>query len=342
MSEQEYPESSLVEHLIELRARLVRAIVGLLAVLLLLLPFSRTIYTWLAEPQLPNGQTMIATNPAGAFFAPLKLTFFVAVFVAVPWLLYQLWAFVAPGLYAREKRLAVPLLASSVLLFYLGCAFAYFLVLPAVFHFLTTFRPEVIAITPDANAYLDFVLAIFFAFGTSFELPVAMVILVLLGWVSPQQFKESRGYAVVGIFIVAAVLTPPDVVSQLLLAIPMCVLYELGIHAAKWLVPSSVVKPAGGLVWARRATVVDRCCSRINGCGSTAADQRSALRTRCLTQRKTPASAGVFRCRDQAANTLLGAGTGGGGVRPRCANICFQAAYTAPTYSGMITVLIDN
>jgi sec-independent protein translocase protein TatC len=248
MSEQEYPESSLVEHLIELRARLVRAIVGLLAVLLLLLPFSRTIYTWLAEPlisQLPNGQTMIATNPAGAFFAPLKLTFFVAVFVAVPWLLYQLWAFVAPGLYAREKRLAVPLLASSVLLFYLGCAFAYFLVLPAVFHFLTTFRPEVIAITPDANAYLDFVLAIFFAFGTSFELPVAMVILVLLGWVSPQQFKESRGYAVVGIFIVAAVLTPPDVVSQLLLAIPMCVLYELGIHAAKWLVPSSVVKPAG-------------------------------------------------------------------------------------------------
>ncbi|WP_312238921.1 twin-arginine translocase subunit TatC [Stenotrophomonas sp.] len=248
MSEHEYPESSLVEHLIELRARLVRAIIGLLAVLLLLLPFSRTIYTWLAEPlisQLPNGQTMIATNPAGAFFAPLKLTFFVAVFVAVPWLLYQLWAFVAPGLYAREKRLAVPLLASSVLLFYLGCAFAYFLVLPAVFHFLTTFRPEVIAITPDANAYLDFVLAIFFAFGSSFELPVAMVILVLLGWVSPQQFKESRGYAVVGIFIVAAVLTPPDVVSQLLLAIPMCVLYELGIHAAKWLVPSSVVKPAG-------------------------------------------------------------------------------------------------
>jgi len=248
MSEHEYPESSLVEHLIELRARLVRAIVGLLAVLLVLLPFSRKIYTWLAEPlisQLPNGQTMIATNPAGAFFAPLKLTFFVALFVAVPWLLYQLWSFVAPGLYAREKRLAVPLLASSVLLFYLGCAFAYFLVLPAVFHFLTTFRPEVIAITPDANAYLDFVLAIFFAFGTSFELPVAMVILTLLGWVTPQQFKEGRGYAVVGIFVLAAVLTPPDVVSQLLLAIPMCVLYELGIHAARWLVPSSVVKPAG-------------------------------------------------------------------------------------------------
>ena len=170
------------------------------------------------------------------------LAFFVALFVAVPWLLYQLWAFVAPGLYAREKRLAMPLLVSSVLLFYTGCAFAYFLVLPAVFHFLTTFSPDVIAITPDANAYLDFVLAIFFAFGGSFELPVAMVILVLLGWITPQQFKEGRGYAIVGIFVLAAILTPPDVVSQLMLAIPMCLLYELGIHAARWLVPSSVVK----------------------------------------------------------------------------------------------------
>jgi sec-independent protein translocase protein TatC len=240
MSDPEVPESGLVEHLIELRARLMRGLIGLGVVLLGLMPFSRQIYTWLAEPlisQLPNGQSMIATNPAGAFFAPLKLTFFVALFIAVPWLLYQLWSFVAPGLYAREKRLAVPLLASSVVLFYTGCAFAYFLVLPAVFHFLTTFRPEVIAITPDANAYLDFVLAIFFAFGSSFELPVAMVILTLLGWITPQQFKEGRGYAIVGIFVLAAVLTPPDVVSQLMLAIPMCLLYEIGIHAARWLVP---------------------------------------------------------------------------------------------------------
>ncbi|WP_210131392.1 twin-arginine translocase subunit TatC [Stenotrophomonas rhizophila] len=241
MSGNESPESGLIEHLIELRARLMRALIGLGVVLLGLMPFSRQIYTWLAQPlisQLPNGQSMIATNPAGAFFAPLKLTFFVAVFIAVPWLLYQLWAFVAPGLYAREKRLAVPLLATSVLLFYIGCAFAYFLVLPAVFHFLTTFRPEVIAITPDANAYLDFVLAIFFAFGSSFELPVAMVILTLLGWITPQQFKDGRGYAIVGIFVLAAVLTPPDVVSQLMLAIPMCLLYELGIHASRWLVPA--------------------------------------------------------------------------------------------------------
>lgn len=229
-------ESSLIEHLVELRARLVRALLGLGVVLLALLPFSRPIYSWLAMPlisRLPVGQTMIAMNPAGAFFAPLKLTFFTAVFIAVPWLLYQAWAFVAPGLYQREKKLALPLLGSAVLLFYVGCAFAYFLVLPAVFHFLTTFKPDVIAITPDANSYLDFVLVIFFAFGTSFELPVALVILALLGWVTPKQLSEGRGYAVVGIFVLAAVLTPPDVVSQLMLAIPMCLLYEIGIIAAR-------------------------------------------------------------------------------------------------------------
>jgi sec-independent protein translocase protein TatC len=231
-------ESSLIEHLIELRARLLRGLIGLGVALAALLPFTQKIYSWLAHPlisQLPAGQTMIAMNPAGAFFAPVKLTFFVAVFIAVPWLLYQAWAFVAPGLYHREKRLAVPLLASAVLLFYIGCAFAYFLVLPAVFHFLTTFKPDVIAITPDAGSYLDFVLVIFFAFGTSFELPVALVILVLLGWVTPDQLRQGRGYAIVGIFVLAAVLTPPDVVSQLLLAIPMCLLYELGIVAAGWL-----------------------------------------------------------------------------------------------------------
>ncbi len=240
--EETQAESSLIEHLIELRARLVRALVGLLVVLLALLPFTQKIYSWLARPlvsQLPAGQTMIAMNPAGAFFAPLKLTFFVALFLAVPWLLYQAWAFVAPGLYQREKRLAFPLLASAVGLFYIGCAFAYFLVLPSVFHFLTTFKPDVIAITPDANSYLDFVLVIFFAFGASFELPVALVILALLGWVTPDQLRQGRGYAVVGIFVLAALLTPPDVVSQLMLAIPMCALYELGILAARAVIRSS-------------------------------------------------------------------------------------------------------
>ncbi len=231
---------SLLDHLVELRSRLLRAIVGVVVALLALLPFTSQLYTWLALPlvsRLPAGQQMIALNPAGAFFAPIKLAFFVAVFAAAPWLLYQAWAFIAPGLYRREKKLAVPLLGSSVALFYAGCAFAYFLVLPMVFRFLLAFKPDIVAITPDINAYLEFVLVIFLAFGISFELPVALVILVLLGWVTPAQLKEWRGYAIVGIFVVAAVITPPDVVSQLLLAIPMMLLYEAGIVAASAVVP---------------------------------------------------------------------------------------------------------
>ena len=233
-------ESSLIDHLIELRSRLLRALVGVGVVLLALLPFTTALYNWLAAPliaRLPVGETFIAMNPAGAFFAPVKLVFFVALFVAAPWLLYQAWAFVAPGLYQREKKLALPLLVSAVALFYIGCAFAYFLVLPSVFGFLTSFKPDVIAITPDASSYLDFVMVIFLAFGISFELPVALVILVLLGWVTPQQLREARGYAIVGVFVVAAVITPPDVVSQLMLAIPMCLLYEAGIVVAGWIKP---------------------------------------------------------------------------------------------------------
>jgi sec-independent protein translocase protein TatC len=233
-------DGSLLDHLVELRSRLLRGIVGVVVVLVALLPFTSQLYTWLAMPlvsRLPAGQQMIAMNPAGAFFAPIKLTCFVALFAAAPWLLYQAWAFIAPGLYKREKKLAVPLLGSAVLLFYAGCAFAYFLVLPMVFNFLLRFKPDIVAITPDINAYLEFVLVIFLAFGASFELPVALVILVLLGWVTPAQLREWRGYAIVGIFIVAAVITPPDVVSQLLLAIPMMLLYEAGIIAARAVVP---------------------------------------------------------------------------------------------------------
>ena len=229
-------EHSLIGHLIELRARLLRAIIGVAVILACLLPFTSVIYTWIATPlisRLPAGQQMIAMNPAGAFFAPVKLTFFVAVFVAAPWLLYQAWAFVAPGLYHREKRLALPLLGSAVTLFYSGCAFAYFLVLPMVFNFLLRFKPDIVAITPDINAYLDFVLVIFLAFGASFELPVALVILVALGWVTPGQLREWRGYAIVAIFVLAAIITPPDVVSQLMLAIPMMLLYEAGILASR-------------------------------------------------------------------------------------------------------------
>ena len=233
-------ESSLLGHLIELRSRLMRGLAGVFVALLALLPFTSKLYTWIAEPliaRLPAGQTMIAMDPAGGFIAPVKLAFFVAVFIAAPWLLYQAWAFVAPGLYQREKRLALPLLASAVTLFYAGCAFAYFLVLPALFKFVISFTPAVIAVTPDASAYLDFVLVIFIAFGASFELPVALVILVLLGWVTPAQLKEARGYALVGIFVLAAIITPPDVVSQLLLAIPMYLLYEAGIVASTWVTP---------------------------------------------------------------------------------------------------------
>ena len=228
-------ERPLVAHLLELRSRLLRGAAGLLLVLLCLLPFANTLYAWLAQPlldKLPAGGQLIATQVASPFFAPLKLAFFVAVLVAMPWLLYQAWAFVAPGLYRREKRLALPLLSSALVLFYAGCAFAFYLVLPTVFGFLTKVTPAGVAMMTDISAYLDFVLVLFLAFGLAFELPVAMVILALLGWVTPAQLREGRGYAVVGIFVIAAIVTPPDVVSQLMLAIPMCLLYEAGIIAA--------------------------------------------------------------------------------------------------------------
>ena len=187
---------------------------------------------------------MIAVDPAGGFFVPMKLAFFAALFVSAPWLLYQALAFVAPGLYQKEKKLAMPLLVSAVLLFYAGCAFAYFLVLPAVFGFLTKFTPDVVQMMPDLGKYVDFVLVIFLAFGASFELPIALVILVALGWVTPKQLKEWRGYAVVAIFVIAAIITPPDVVSQLMLAIPMMVLYELGIIASRFVAPKKADEPA--------------------------------------------------------------------------------------------------
>jgi sec-independent protein translocase protein TatC len=236
--------SSLIEHLVELRSRLMRALAGLGIALLALLPFANRLYGWFAQPlldKLPEGAHLIAVEVASPFFAPLKLALFVAVVATMPWLLYQAWAFVAPGLYKREKRLALPLLVSAVALFYAGCAFAFFIVLPAVFGFLTAVTPAGVAMMTDINAYLSFVLVIFLAFGISFELPVALVILVLLGWVTPAQLREWRGYAVVGMFVLAAVITPPDVVSQLMLAIPMCLLYEAGIIAARLAKP----KPRG-------------------------------------------------------------------------------------------------
>jgi sec-independent protein translocase protein TatC len=230
----------LLDHLVELRARLLRAVAGLLLVFVCLLPFAHRLYAWFAQPlldKLPEGGQLIATEVASPFFAPVKLAFVVALMATVPWLLYQAWAFVAPGLYQRERRLALPLLVSAVALFYLGCAFAYVLVLPSVFGFLASVTPEGVAMMTDINAYLDFVLVIFIAFGASFELPVALVIAALLGWVTPAQLREGRGYAIVGIFVIAAIITPPDVISQLMLAIPMVLLYEAGILAAGWVAP---------------------------------------------------------------------------------------------------------
>jgi sec-independent protein translocase protein TatC len=235
----EASESRLIDHLIELRSRLIRGLIALVAVFLCLVPFSNRLFTWLAAPlltALPEGGSLSSYEVLSPFMAPVKLAFFTAVFATMPWLLYQAWAFVAPGLYKREKRLALPILGSAMVLFYSGCAFAYFVVLNGVFRFLIGFAPEVVKITPDPGKYLDFVVVLFLAFGLSFELPVALVILVLLGWVTPKQLGEWRGYAVVGIFIVAAVITPPDVISQLLLAIPMCLLYEAGIIASKLVV----------------------------------------------------------------------------------------------------------
>jgi sec-independent protein translocase protein TatC len=232
-------EQGFLSHLVELRSRLLHAVLAVLLVAIALIPFGNKLYTVLAAPllgRLPEGTQMIAIDPASPFFTPLKLSFFVALVLTVPYILYQAWAFVAPGLYKHEQRLAMPLLVSATLLFYIGCAFAYYLVLPTVFAFMNAIAPDGVAVMTDIARYLDFVLVIFLAFGVAFEVPVAVVILVALGWVSVEQLKAARSYFIVGAFVIAAILTPPDVLSQLLLAIPMCLLYELGIVAARALI----------------------------------------------------------------------------------------------------------
>lgn len=241
-------EQSFISHLVELRERLLKAVAAVVLVLLVLMPFANKLYGWLALPlirHLPQGGTMIATEVASPFLTPLKLAFFVALIIAIPVVLYQLWAFVAPGLYRNEKRLAVPILVSAVILFYIGCTFAYFLVLPAVFTFMTAVAPAGVSVMPDIGRYLDFVLMLFLAFGLCFEVPVVLVILVALGVVSTEQLAQSRRYAIVGSFAIAAVLTPPDVLSQTMLAIPMCLLYEVGIIGARTLTGREPAAQAG-------------------------------------------------------------------------------------------------
>ncbi len=229
----------------ELRTCVVRAMFGFIIVLLPLLFFAGKLYHFLATPMmklLPAGSSMIATEVAAPFLTPFKLAAVVAFALALPWILYQIWLFVAPGLYRNERRLIMPMLASSTLLFYAGVAFAYYLVLPTVFKFFVTSAPEGVAVMTDVSKYLDFVLKLFLAFGFVFEMPVAIVLMVLTGFVTPAQLAARRDYVLVGVFIAAAVLTPPDVLSQIMLAVPAYLLYELGILVARWVAP--VPEPA--------------------------------------------------------------------------------------------------
>jgi len=222
----------LLEHLLELRDRLLKVVLLVLVLAVGLLAFANDLYGFVAKPlmqYLPEGTSMIATEVASPFLAPFKLTLVTAVVLSMPVILYHFWAFVAPGLYRREKRLMLPLLVSSILLFYAGMAFAYYVVFPLVFGFFTSVGPENVAVMTDISRYLDFVLKLFFAFGIAFEIPIATVIFIALGVVSPQGLAAKRPYVIVGCFVLGMLLTPPDIISQALLAIPMWLLFEIGI-----------------------------------------------------------------------------------------------------------------
>lgn len=228
-------ETGLLDHLAELRRTVLRSVTFVLVIFLALIYFARDLYRWLADPlmvHLPEGTSMIATDVGAPFFAPFKLTLVVSILIAIPFLLHQVWRFIAPALYQKERRLMVPLLVSSSLLFYLGIAFAYYVVLPLAFAFFTSMAPEGIMIATDISSYLDFVLKIFFAFGIAFEIPVAIVLLVWSGAVTQATLRNKRPYVIVGLFVVGMLLTPPDVISQTLLAVPMWLLFELGILLA--------------------------------------------------------------------------------------------------------------
>jgi sec-independent protein translocase protein TatC len=233
-------EETFISHLVELRDRLLRSLIAIGIVFACLFPFASDLYALLAHPllaKLPQGGQMIATEVTTPFFVPMKVAMMTAFILALPYVLYQAWAFVAPGLYEHEKRLALPLVFASTILFVLGMAFAYFLVFPVVFGFITRTAPHGVAVMTDIDKYLGFVLTMFFAFGVTFEVPVAVVILVRMGVISVQKLKQIRPYVIVGAFVVGAVFTPPDVVSQIMLAVPLCLLYELGILAAHFVTP---------------------------------------------------------------------------------------------------------
>ena len=234
-------EDSFISHLIEMRDRLLRAVIAVVVLFVVLFPWAQDLYALLAKPMLeslPQGGQMIATEVTTPFFVPIKVTMMTAFLLAMPWVFYQMWAFVAPGLYQNEKRIGVPLVIASVILFLLGMAFAYFLVFPVVFGFIVGVAPEGVAVMTDIGKYLDFVMTLFMAFGIAFEVPVAVVLLVKMGMVSIAKLREIRPYVIVGAFVVGAIFTPPDVISQFMLAVPVWLLYELGIVVA-----SLITKP---------------------------------------------------------------------------------------------------
>jgi len=242
-------EDTFISHLVELRDRLLRAVAAVIVVFVCLMPWAGDIYDILAHPMmqaLPEGTRMIATGVVTPFFVPMKVTLLVAFVIALPFVLYQAWCFIAPGLYAHEKRLGLPLVIGSTVLFLAGMAFCYFFVFGTVFRFISQFAPKSITPAPDIEQYLAFVMSMFLAFGVTFEVPVFVIVLVKLGVVDVAKLKEARPYVIVGAFVVAAVLTPPDVVSQLMLAIPMCLLYELGIFLARFVTKTQAEEEAAG------------------------------------------------------------------------------------------------
>lgn len=242
-------EGTLISHLVELRDRLLRAVICIAIVFIPCAIYSNELFTLVATPliqKMPAGTSMIATSLVSPFLAPLKLGLFVALFLSMPYVLYQAWAFVAPGLYKQEKRFAVPLVLSSIVLFYCGVAFAYFVVFPLMFAFFTTSAPVGVQMMTDIQNYLDFVLLLFFAFGIAFEIPVATVLLASTGMVSVATMGKNRGYVLLGIFVVAAFLTPPDAISQTMMAGPMYLLYEIGILLSRFLVKKRAESESDG------------------------------------------------------------------------------------------------
>ncbi|RTR31760.1 twin-arginine translocase subunit TatC [Shewanella atlantica] len=230
-------QQPLISHLLELRNKLLKAIGSVLLVFIAMVYWANDIYHYMATPlmeALPETSSMIATDVAAPFFAPFKLTLVLAFFIAIPYVLYQVWSFIAPGLYKHEKRLMMPLLASSTLLFYLGIAFTYYIVFPVVFGFFTSVAPEGVEVATDISSYLSFVLKLFFAFGLAFEIPIAVILLCWAGVTTPEDLKAKRPYIVVGAFVVGMMLTPPDIISQTMLAIPMLILFEGGLIAARF------------------------------------------------------------------------------------------------------------